>query len=86
MKMYRVRSSSTDIKEFEIIRSTEKTIWFLDSSGIERRALIDGAYEKFFKSKEGAKNHLLDRTQREVQILRGRLDGRMKLIEKIKNL
>lgn len=54
MKMYRILSYSTEVEEREIIKVTDKSVFYITSRGREDRELKCSNYYKWFNTREEA--------------------------------
>ena len=95
MKRYRTSKYSIEIEEFELVKETEKTIWFKNpiqrwaSEEItlrEEKELKETIYNTWHDTFEDAKNYLVQREKNRIEFLLKEIEISSKKIEKINQL
>jgi len=64
--MYRVQGWGNQIEKLEVIKTSEKSVWFATSRGNESRELKETSYQKWFESKNEAKDFLVNKLNKDV--------------------
>ena len=81
MKWYRCGSWGDDIREVEVVRETEKCLFYM-VNGKERRINKSGYYETYFKTREEAVNSVRSRLGVTVLNAKNRLKSAEEELEK----
>ena len=67
MKMYRTKSHSIEIEEREVVKITEKMIFFLSQRGQEFRELKESNSSKWFEDRDKAVESLKKRVSSQIE-------------------
>lgn len=87
MKKYKIEKYSDEIKTVQILRETEKSVFFNRfSNSSEFRELKRTEWHCYFDSFEEAKKYLLDRFKNKITSLKKQLNKAEMSFEKIINL
>ena len=74
MKMYRTKSHSIEIEEREVVKITEKMIFFLSQRGQEFRELKESNSSKWFEDRDKAVESLKKESVAKLSIKKLRLN------------
>jgi hypothetical protein len=86
MEMYRTTSYDIEIKNFEVEKATEKTIWFINSLGKQGRELRKTDSYQWHETKQSAIDFLLKKHIEEKHRIEGNLARINAKIEALKAL
>lgn len=80
-KIYRISMWSSQIDEYEIVKLTDKSIWFLNSEGKEQRELLKTERTAWFESKNDAIEWKKSKLEFEVELKQDTLNYYQKKLD-----
>ncbi len=83
MIYYKTNKWDTNIKEFEVVKATEKTVTYITSSGGENKDNWNTAYHNWHKSKQAAVEYLIKIRKTKIDYLSDQIKRSSKEIEQL---
>lgn len=89
--VYMTRTHYDDIRKFEVVKRTDKTVTYIEPSqgswsARETRANLQSSYSKFHDTWEDARAYLVKRTEREIESCRERQHKANSLLGQLKKM
>lgn len=83
MKKFRINNWKIQIEEREIVKETDKTVFFLTSSGREDREAKISGYARWFDIRQEAIDFMRVRVENNIKNLRANIEKQEKELQEI---